>query len=88
VDQYAGVLRVAPVRLNRLCLKIAGKTAFGMTQERLILEACRKLTYVPAGVADIAYELGFQDPAYFSRLFKKLVGMTPKEYRLRTQAQT
>jgi len=43
---------------------------------------------VPAGVAGIAYELGFQDPAYFSRLFKKLVGMTPKEYRLRTQADT
>jgi AraC family transcriptional activator of pobA len=86
VGQYADQLRIAPVRLNRLCLKIAGKTAFEMTQERLMLEACRKLTYVPAGVAGIAYELGFQDPAYFSRLFKKLVGMTPKEYRLRTQA--
>jgi AraC family transcriptional activator of pobA len=86
VGQYAALLRVAPVRLNRLCLKIAGKTAFEMTQERLMLEACRKLTYVPAGVAGIAYELGFQDPAYFSRLFKKLVGMTPKEYRQRTQA--
>jgi AraC family transcriptional activator of pobA len=87
VGQYADVLRVAPVRLNRLCLKIAGKTAFEMTQERLMLEACRKLTYVPAGVAGIAYELGFQDPAYFSRLFKKLVGMTPREYRERTQAE-
>jgi AraC family transcriptional activator of pobA len=86
VGQYAELLRIAPVRLNRLCLKIAGKSAFEMTQERLVLEACRKLTYVPAGVAAIAYELGFQDPAYFSRLFKKLVGMTPKEYRLRTQA--
>jgi AraC family transcriptional activator of pobA len=85
VGQYAEQLRVAPVRLNRLCLKIAGKSAFEITQERLVLEACRKLTYVPAGVAGIAYELGFQDPAYFSRLFKKLVGMTPKEYRQRTQ---
>jgi AraC family transcriptional activator of pobA len=85
VGQYAASLRIAPVRLNRLCLKIAGKSAFEMTQERLVLEACRKLTYVPAGVAAIAYELGFQDPAYFSRLFKKLVGMTPKEYRQRTQ---
>ncbi|KQQ96951.1 helix-turn-helix domain-containing protein [Massilia sp. Leaf139] len=81
VGQYADALRVAPARLNRLCLKLAGKSAFDITQERLMLEACRKLTYVPAGVASIAYELGFQDPAYFSRLFKKLVGMTPKEYR-------
>jgi AraC family transcriptional activator of pobA len=86
VGRYAEQLRIAPVRLNRLCLKIAGKSAFEITQERLMLEACRKLTYVPAGVAGIAYELGFQDPAYFSRLFKKLVGMTPKEYRQRTQA--
>jgi AraC family transcriptional activator of pobA len=86
VGQYAAQLRVAPVRLNRLCLKIAGKSAFEITQERLMLEACRKLTYVPAGVAGIAYELGFQDPAYFSRLFKKAIGMSPKEYRQRTQA--
>jgi AraC family transcriptional activator of pobA len=86
VGQYADLLRVAPVRLNRLCLKLAGKSAFEITQDRLMLEACRKLTYVPAGVASIAYELGFQDPAYFSRLFKKLIGITPKEYRL--QAQT
>ncbi len=86
VGQYAAQLRVAPVRLNRLCLKIAGKSAFELTQERLMLEACRKLTYIPAGIAAIAYELGFQDPAYFSRLFKKQVGMTPKEFRLRTRA--
>ena len=83
VGQYAGVLRVAPTRLNRLCLKLAGKSAFEITQDRLMLEACRKLTYVPAGVASIAYELGFQDPAYFSRLFKKLMGVTPKAFRQR-----
>ena len=87
VGQYADLLRIAPARLNRLCLKLAGKSAFEITQERLMLEACRKLTYVPAGVASIAYELGFQDPAYFSRLFKKLVGMTPKEYRQQALAK-
>jgi AraC family transcriptional activator of pobA len=86
VPQYAERLRIPPAGLNRLCLKIAGKSAFAITQERLMLEACRKLTYVSASVAGIAYELGFQDPAYFSRLFKKLVGTTPKEFRLRTQA--
>ena len=81
VGQYADGLRVTAARLNRLCLKLAGKSAFEIAQERLMLEACRKLTYVPAGVASIAYELGFQDPAYFSRLFKKLMGVTPKEFR-------
>ena len=73
--------------LVRMSMGTAGKSAFEITQERLMLEACRKLTYVPAGVASIAYELGFQDPAYFSRLFKKLVGVTPKEFRQQTTSK-
>lgn len=81
VGQYATALRVTPTRLNRLCLRIAGRSAFDLAQERLLLEACRQLTYLPVSVATIAYELGFQDPAYFSRLFKKRFGVTPKEYR-------
>ena len=83
VAHYAGLLRVTPVRLNRLCLKLAGKSAFDIVQDRLMLEACRKLTYAPSSVASIAYELGFQDPAYFSRAFKRHAGMTPKAYRER-----
>jgi AraC family transcriptional activator of pobA len=81
VGQYAAALRITPTRLNRLCLKVAGKSAFDIGQDRLMLEACRKLTYTPAAVASIGYELGFQDPAYFSRLFKKRLGLTPKQFR-------
>lgn len=81
IGQYADVLRITPTRLNRLCLKLSGKSAFDLTQDRLMLEACRKLTYLPATIASIAYELGFQDPAYFSRLFKKRIGVTPKAFR-------
>ena len=87
VGQYADLLKASPVRLNRLCLKLSGKSAFDIAQDRLMLEACRKLTYVPASVASIAYELGFQDPAYFSRLFKKRVGATPKAFRLKATSQ-
>jgi AraC family transcriptional activator of pobA len=84
VGQYASQLHVTPTRLNRLCIRLSGQSAFDMTQDRLMLEARRKLTYVPLGIASIAYELGFQDPAYFSRLFKKHAGMTPKEFRQHT----
>ncbi len=81
VNDYATLLHVPPSRLNRLCLKLSGKSAFDITQQRLILEACRKLTYLSSNIASIAYELGFQDPAYFSRLFKRHTGFTPKAFR-------
>jgi AraC family transcriptional activator of pobA len=83
VGHYAGLLHITPVRLNRLCLKLAGKSAFDLLHERLMLEACRKLTYAPSSVASIAYELGFQDPAYFGRAFKKHMGVTPRQFRER-----
>ncbi|CAN7240298.1 helix-turn-helix domain-containing protein [Pseudoduganella sp. LjRoot289] len=79
--RYADALRITHPRLNRLCLKLSGQSAFELTQDRLMLEACPKLIYLPASIASIAYELGFQDPAYFSRLFKKRVGVTPKVFR-------
>jgi len=86
VAYFAGLVRVTPTRLNRLCLKIVGKSAFDLIQDRLMLEACRKLTYAPSGVASVAYELGFQDPAYFSRVFRKRMGVTPKQFRQRGAA--
>jgi AraC family transcriptional activator of pobA len=81
VGRYAEALRITATRLNRLCLRIAGSSAFEIAQERLLLEACRQLTYLPASITTIAYELGFQDPAYFSRLFKKRFGVSPSDYR-------
>jgi AraC family transcriptional activator of pobA len=81
VTQHAARLNVTESRLNRLCLKLTGKSAFDLLQQRLMLEARRRLTYVPASISSIAYELGFQDPAYFSRAFKRATGMTPKAFR-------
>jgi len=88
VARYAEELGVTPARLSRVCEKFADKSAFDMTQGRLLLEACRKLTYMPASIASVGEELGFRDPAYFSRLFKKLMGVTPKQFRERAQRGT
>ena len=87
VARHAAALRVTERRLNRLCLKLTGKSTFDLLQQRLMLEARRKLTYIPASISSIAYELGFQDPAYFSRVFKRHTGLTPKLFRERARAE-
>jgi AraC family transcriptional activator of pobA len=79
--EYANALAMSPARLKRLCLTFAGKTALQMIQERLLLEAQRHLIYTSATAAQIAYELGFQDPGYFSRFFKRHTGQAPGQFR-------
>ncbi|SUA89924.1 Arabinose operon regulatory protein [Pandoraea pulmonicola] len=85
IPAYAERLHVTESKLNRLCRRIAGKSAFDLVQDRLMLEARRKLIYIPAPVSHVAYELGFQDPAYFCRVFKRHVGVTPSAFRRTAQ---
>jgi AraC family transcriptional activator of pobA len=86
VDRYARRLALSETSLNRLCQSLAGTTAFELIQQRLALEARRRLIYVPVSVAAIAAELGFKDPAYFSRFFRKHSGMSPSVFRRRREA--
>ncbi len=81
VARYARALETTEGRLNRLCQAIAGQSAFEVVQARLLLEAQRRLIYVAAPIAELSFELGFEDPAYFSRYFKNRVGMTPTMFR-------
>ena len=81
IPRYAEELKVTESRLNRLCRSLADKTAFEVVQDRLMLEARRRLVYVQVPVSQLAYELGYQDPAYFCRHFKKQTGMTPTDFR-------
>ncbi|WP_145985783.1 helix-turn-helix domain-containing protein [Aquitalea magnusonii] len=82
VERYAAELNLTESRLNRLSQKNFGKSAFGFIQERLLLEARRKLIYTSTSISQLAYELGFSDPAYFCRFFKKQVGMAPGTFRI------
>ena len=81
VADYARALSVTPSKLNRVSKSLAGRSAFEITQERLLLEARRRLVYIAAPVQRLAYELGFDDAAYFNRFFKKRTGMTPAQFR-------
>lgn len=81
IERYAHELGLSQARLNRLCRSTRGRTALGLVQDRLVLEAQRLLVYTSATAAMVAYELGFQDPAYFSRFFKRQTGLAPGQYR-------
>lgn len=81
VARYAQAMRMTEGRLNRLTRVVTGKSAFDLVQDRLMLEARRKLIYVAAPISLLAYELGFEDPAYFSRYFKARIGVTPSAFR-------
>ncbi|GGO87418.1 AraC family transcriptional regulator [Marinobacterium nitratireducens] len=81
IERYADALGTSPARLNRLCKRLLGKTAKTLPQERLLLEAKRRLIYTSSNLDEIAYALGFQDPAYFSRFFKRTTGVTAGRFR-------
>lgn len=81
IETYAGRLGVAVARLRAACLRAAGASPLRLVQDRLLLEAKRALLYSNMTVAEVAYHLGFEDPAYFSRFFAKAEGVSPKRYR-------
>lgn len=81
---YASQLGISEVHLNRVCRASLGRSALGVVNQRLLVEARRDLTFTLLSVKEIAYSLGFQDPAYFTRFFTKQAGMTPTEFRRRS----
>lgn len=83
VARYAERLGLTPERLNRLVRAEAGRSALEVIHDRLAREACRRVTYVAAPISRLAFELGFDDPAYFCRFFKRQTGLSPRAYRQR-----
>lgn len=81
VQTYAKALHLSVSSLNRLCQEKAGTSAKGLIQERVLLEAKRRLVYTQESLERVAESLGFKDPAYFSRFFKNLAGVPPSDYR-------
>ncbi|WP_336083563.1 helix-turn-helix domain-containing protein [Thalassospira sp. CH_XMU1448-2] len=81
VADYATALGVSERRLGSAVLRATGKPPLTVIHERVLREACMRLEQSPLGVAQIAYGLGFRDPAYFSRFFKRYMGEAPGGYR-------
>ena len=81
IERFANELGVSETSLNRLCRRLTGCTGFDLLQQRLVLEARRRLIYAPDSVSGVASALGFKDSAYFSRFFRRHAGVSPHEFR-------
>ncbi|MGI9576187.1 4-hydroxyphenylacetate catabolism regulatory protein HpaA [Alloalcanivorax xenomutans] len=81
LTRYADELGVTENRLNEICRRTAGKSSKRLVFDRLMQEARRLLIFTTASINEIGYQLGFNDPAYFSRFFTREAGMTPGRYR-------
>lgn len=81
VSDYANQLAITPGHLNELVKQACDRSAKQLIQERLMLEARRQAWFSQASLKEIAYELGFEDPAYFSRLFRRCSGQNFSDFR-------
>jgi AraC family transcriptional activator of pobA len=81
IPGYADLLSATPKRLRAACLKIASQTPLAILQDRRLLEAKRLMLYSNMTLAEIGYYLGFSDPAYFSRFFRNLSGVSARTFR-------
>ena len=83
VTRYADALKMTPTHLSRLTRAAYGCPASQMIRDRVVREARRNLVYTNLTISTIAYALGFNDPAYFSRTFTLATGLSPREFRER-----
>jgi AraC family transcriptional activator of pobA len=81
---YASQLGITPKRLNEILKDKIGITLTKILHFRLILEAKREIGYSDKNFKEIAFALGFNEQAYFSRFFKKQTGITPEAFKQKT----
>ena len=81
LDFYAVSLGISAAHLNALCRQLTGHSALALIHLRMGLEAKRYLVYTAMPIKDVSDALGFSDPAYFTRFFKRQTGIAPLAFR-------
>ena len=82
---YADVLGVPAGALSRALSSLTGRSTKELVLDRVMLEAARLLRFSDQGVGEVAWAVGYRDPLYFSRAFKRHFGEPPQAYRDRTR---
>lgn len=80
-SQYADKISISPVYLNEAVKKTTGLTVSECIQNEIIIQAKRLLFYTNLSVKEIALKLGYEDWAYFTRLFTKASKLSPTQFR-------
>ncbi|MEC4112507.1 helix-turn-helix domain-containing protein [Myroides pelagicus] len=80
---YANKLNMTQKHLNRICRTLVNQTTTDIILDRVVLEGKRMLMYTGKSFSEIALDLGYEDYSYFSKVFKKRAGCTPKEFQKR-----
>ncbi|RFS26752.1 AraC family transcriptional regulator [Chitinophaga silvatica] len=80
INEIAEKLAISTNSLYRIVKEYSGTSPKDYFINRLIAEAQRKLRYSNISIKELAYELGFNDPDYFSRLFKKSTGKSASDF--------
>lgn len=83
VSEYAALLSVTPGHLNVLCQSHLGRSASQLIMDHLFCEASRRLVHTTINIDTLSDALGFSNPSYFCRAFKREKGLSPLQYRKR-----
>lgn len=83
VKEYATMLHITPKTLTQYVTECSAHTPLEIINNRVALEAKRLLRYSVLSIKEIAFRLGFEDPSYFVKFFKRLAGQSPADYRER-----
>jgi AraC-like DNA-binding protein len=81
VADYASLLNITPKALNKRIHKYGKLTPNEIIKNRIILEAKRLLVHTDNSIKEIAFMLGYEDPAYFTRLFTNSIELSPAEFK-------
>ncbi len=85
ISEYADMLNMSTYQLSAITNKVLGKTPSELINDHIILESKRYLLATPDQVNQIAWHLGYEDPSYFIRFFKKHTGYSPEAFRLNSK---
>lgn len=81
VEQFVSNINQEYYSLHQLIKNRLGLTVKNLAQRKLLIESQKNIAFTDKSIQEVAYDLGFNEPAYFNRFFKKQSQLTPTQFR-------